>query len=615
MLLVLLVIFGQAVSSVDAELTTDHRKELATLAKEVRKIPAMIKKKEFDEAQEKMDEVEERVREIAKEAEVELTDRAFTPIGRVMQLQQKVLTRAMEKNNPTKPEPVSFVKDIAPLIDQKCLGCHGNNNPRKGLNLITFGGWKRGGQGGPLIAIGNSQRSLLMARLSADEGQGRMPARGEAFSREELKLVANWIDQGAKFDGAGDDLTLSDLIYEYEKKNLKIKIPKPKGDETVSFTRDIAPFMSNLCVGCHNPRNKSGGLSVANFYDMMKGGDSGEVIIPGNMEDSRLFRLVGGLENPRMPQGQARITRKNYEDLKKWFKEGNAYDGSDPRTPLTTFVKTDAEMAADRFGTMTAVEFKKYRTDRSKDQLKRAVPNDGQTALESEDFLILGNVTESRLKETQTWANEQLAELNKMFGGKPHPWRGRLAIFVLKDRFSYDEFNEVIEQRRADAEMTGHSLTSANQEDAYVVLQDIGDDVTAGKALRISLVEHLSGAYLQQNGSALPDWVVRGTGIMLASKLVPEKQYTHKMQQTAASIVPTLTRPVDVFDSGSFSPSTLGPVGYSLVDYLLKQAGPEKFSLLVQSLQRGQNINDATQRAYGSNSDTIARGFIRSLAK
>ena len=75
--------------------------------------------------------------------------------------------------------------------------------------------------------------------------------------------------------------------------------PKPKGTETVSFTRDIAPFMANLCGGCHSAQRKSGGLSLVSYFDLMQGGESGEVIIPGDKDKSRLFRLVGGLENPR----------------------------------------------------------------------------------------------------------------------------------------------------------------------------------------------------------------------------------------------------------------------------------------------------------------------------
>ena len=77
-------------------------------------------------------------------------------------------------------------------------------------------------------------------------------------------------------------------------------------------------------------------------------GDSGRVVLPGNLEGSRLFRLVGGLENPRMPQGQARITRKNYEDLKKWFEEGNVYDGDDPRTERPLIHKAASRHAPSR---------------------------------------------------------------------------------------------------------------------------------------------------------------------------------------------------------------------------------------------------------------------------
>lgn len=596
----------------DAQVTAEQRKELYQLTKDLKKVASHVRKKEFDEAEKILTDTESKVAEIAEAAMVETSDRAFAGIVRAIGIQRGVLDKA-QGNKPS--NGVSFVDDVAPLIDQRCLGCHGDNNPRSGLNLSTFNGWKQGGRSGPLLVPGAATRSLLVARLSAPQGQGGMPARGEQLSREEIGKIATWINTGAKFDGSAENAPLADLIFEREKKTMDIKIPKPKGGETVSFTRDIAPFMSNLCLGCHNARNKSGGLSVATFFDLMKGGDSGEVIIPGDMENSRFFRLVGGLELPRMPQGQARITRKNYEDMKQWFREGNAYDGSDPRTPINTFVQTPAQMLADKFAAMSKPEMEAYRKERSQDQLKRTVPNDGQSLIESEHFLMLGNVSQDRLQEAEGWAKEHLDKLHKLFGGSGSPWRGRLAVFVVKDRFSYDEFNEVIESRRAEPEISGHAKVTPSQEDAYVVVQDTGDDSSSGKSLQFSLVEQVTSAYLQQDGSTLPGWLQRGTSIMMASSLVPGKQFTQQMKKTASEIVPTLSRPDEVFNDGAFSPAMLGSVGYTMVDFLIDSAGTAKFAQLVQSLQRGQSINDAIQRAYGTNADAIARAYIQNLGK
>lgn len=600
------------VVSTSAELTTEHRREIANLKRSVAKVSGLIRLKRTDEAKKIIEEAEAAIEEIVKAAEIEKDDRALIALVKDLERHQATLGKAMG-NTPEDSGEVSFLEDVAPLIDSKCLGCHGATNPRAGLRLDTLAGWRRGGRTGPLLAPGNAGRSLLIARLTAPANQGRMPQRGEPLSTEEIQTVGRWINQGAKLDNANPNVTLSDLIFEYEKKTMQIEIPKPKGTETVSFTRNMAPWMSNLCLNCHNSRNKSGGLSVETFYDLMKGGDTGLVILPGDMENSRFFRLVGGLELPRMPQGQARITRKNYEDMKKWFQEGNTFDGSDPRTNISTYVQSPADLAAEMFRKKTNEEMLAHRKVRTLDQLKKSVPNDPQNFFESEHFLAVGNVDKSRLEEVSGWADEQLAEIQKLFGGSGSPWRGRLGVLVLKDRFSYDEFNQVVESRRADAQMKGHSKVTANYEDAYIVIQDVGNSSDQGLTTRKNLTEHLAGAYLQKNGAVLPSWVVSGTGLMLATNPREDAKRIAELKQVAGSLVPTVQRPDDIFDDGTFSPGTIGAVGYTLVRFLIDTQGAPKFAQFVGQLQQGQSTNQAFQRVYGSDIQQIARAYVASL--
>ncbi len=614
-LLVALVLFSSFTGSVNAELTTAQRREIASLKKKVSRVGALIRSKRLDDAKKVVETAEKAINEIIEAAGIERDDRALKSILADIKRHQETFSKPTGSKPSAGASKVHFLDDVAPLIDSKCLGCHGATNPRAGLRLDTLAGWRRGGRSGPLLRQGNAGRSTIIARLTAPAGQGRMPQRGEPLSREEIALVGNWINQGADVGNLNASMTLSDLIYEREKKTLMVEIPKPKGTETVSFTRDMAPWITNLCLNCHNSRNKSGGLSVETFYDLMKGGESGDVILPGDMENSRFFRLVGGLELPRMPQGQARITRKNYEDMKTWFREGNTFDGSDPRTNIRTYVQSTAEMAADEFRKKTNEEMLAHRRTRSLGQLKKSVPNDSQASLDTEHFLMVGNVNEARLQEVGGWAEEKLSELHKLFGGSGQPWRGKLAIFVMKDRFSYDEFNEVVEQRRADAKMIGHSKVTANHEDAYAVLQDLGDADSAELTTQKNLIEHLTGAYLQQNGSSLPSWVVSGTGLIMATDARNDIKRVAEMKQLAASIVPSIQRPEDVFNDGTFSPGTIGAVGYTLVRYLIDSQGTPKFAQFVKQLQQGQPVDQALQRVYGSSAQQVARAYATSLKR
>lgn len=607
-------LFGLALSSLERpvlaqvpRISPEHRKQLSDLSKEVTKAATMIRKKDYDEAEKLLGEVETRLGELATETGLPMESPLIRRISLLLTKQQAALAKATGKEKPAE-EAVSFMKDVAPLVISRCVRCHGEENPRNGLRLDRFAGWRAGGRNGPLLVPGNPARSLIIARVNAPEGGGRMPANGEALTAEEKNVLRNWIDSGAKFDGEREDATFASMIEAEEAKN--VVIPKPKGGETVAFTRDIAPWMANLCLNCHNSRRKSGGLSVETFFDIMKGGDSGEVIIPGDMENSRFFRLVGGKELPRMPQGQARITRKNYDDMVAWFKEGNTYDGDDPRTPIRSFVPSEGEMAARNFGTMSDEELQKFRIERSEEQYRRAVSREQHPTLQTEHFYLLGNVEPQRLAQVQGWADEHLQTLQKAFTSTDKPWRGRLAIFVMKDRIAYSEFNEVVESRRTDPDLTGHSKVSAGQEDAYIVLLDTGDDPTEGPSLQASVVDHLTGAYLQRSGKSLPLWVVRGTGLAMADVAVPDRNRTDALERSAVPLLTSVTRPEQIFADGTFSPSGTAAVGYTLVKFLLANGGQAKFSKFVSAIESGSDTNAALQSAYGASPAAVATGYF-----
>jgi mono/diheme cytochrome c family protein len=553
------------------------------------------------------------LQEIATAAGVATDDRSMLGVAAVIERQREALARLQQKAG-NAGDGISFSRDVAPIIADACLGCHGAENPRANLRLDTFAGWKRGGRSGPLLVVGNADNSLIMRALRATDPERRMPKGGDALPDERLKTIADWINGGAKFDGRAEDTTLADLIANAPLDS-SVVIPKPKGTETVSFTRDIAPFMANLCGGCHSRTNRNGGLCLETFYDMLKGGDSGVVVIPGDGENSRLFRLTGGLENPRMPQGDTRITRKNYNDLKQWFAEGCVYDGEDPRKPLRDFVRSVADIEAEKFAAMTADEFHALRQERTSKQFKDALPNDTAQTLDTDEFLLIGNVPVERLQQVADWSANHTEKLRKLFSERnDHLWKGRLAVFVFKDRFSYDEFNLVIEKREAPAELTGHSKVAPTFEEAYIALLDVGDEPRdEAPTLHINLVDHLTGAFLKRDGGGVPVWVQRGLGLSLAAQTEPGNPYLRRLPAQAKQHVGALSKPSDIFVDGTFSPGVLGPVAYSLVDYMLDVGGTQRFARFAGELSSGKDAAAALRAVYDSDPDTLARSYVRSL--
>jgi len=93
----------------------------------------------------------------------------------------------------------------------------------------------------------------------------------------------------------------------------------------VSFTADIQPIFQKTCWTCHGTSVQLSKLSLASRDLAIKGGDHGPAIIPGHGADSRLYRLVAGLEKPAMPLG-AKLTADEIESIRLWIEQGAAWE-------------------------------------------------------------------------------------------------------------------------------------------------------------------------------------------------------------------------------------------------------------------------------------------------
>jgi hypothetical protein len=111
----------------------------------------------------------------------------------------------------TRKSSVTFKNGVAPIIKRNCLPCHAedNFNPSE-LALDTYESLMAGGKHGPPVIPGNAEASTLYKKLSADPPFGdRMPydpkrKKGEepkkTLTPEELRIIAEWINGGAKND-------------------------------------------------------------------------------------------------------------------------------------------------------------------------------------------------------------------------------------------------------------------------------------------------------------------------------------------------------------------------------------------------------------------------------
>lgn len=100
-----------------------------------------------------------------------------------------------------KNEPIVFDKHVYPILEAKCTTCHDREGglAEGGIDLLTAESISKGGKHGAGIVAGKSDESLLF-KLASHRDKPIMPPadEGEALTGEELSLLKQWIDQGAK---------------------------------------------------------------------------------------------------------------------------------------------------------------------------------------------------------------------------------------------------------------------------------------------------------------------------------------------------------------------------------------------------------------------------------
>ena len=104
-----------------------------------------------------------------------------------------------QTQEPPKDATSQFVRDVVPVLRDKCISCHGPKIRQAGLRLDTRIEILRGGKSGPAILENDEAKSLLVRRISGSEAGMQMPPTG-ALSEKEIESLRTWIREGAPWD-------------------------------------------------------------------------------------------------------------------------------------------------------------------------------------------------------------------------------------------------------------------------------------------------------------------------------------------------------------------------------------------------------------------------------
>lgn len=95
----------------------------------------------------------------------------------------------------------TFKTRIAPLLKENCVGCHGGEKTRGGFDLSNRELLLKGGDLGEVVVPFDATGSKLL-KLVRHEEEPHMPEKKPQLPAEAVEAVANWINDGAPYEGA-----------------------------------------------------------------------------------------------------------------------------------------------------------------------------------------------------------------------------------------------------------------------------------------------------------------------------------------------------------------------------------------------------------------------------
>lgn len=113
-------------------------------------------------------------------------------------------------------------------------------------------------------------------------------------------------------------------------------------DSADIFLDAIQPILKSKCVSCHNVNKKKGGMVLSSFEEILKGGEDGPGVVPGNLERSGIYSRITLPKDDKkfMPANGKKPLTKDQIAIIKWWIEVQA-----PKTGAISTLKPDSAIS------------------------------------------------------------------------------------------------------------------------------------------------------------------------------------------------------------------------------------------------------------------------------
>lgn len=479
---------------------------------------------------------------------------------------------------------VSFVNQVAPIIVSKCGNCHVSRE-QGGFSAASFAALDNSA----MVTFGLPDQSRLIEVIES----GEMPKGNRKVEPAELKVLKAWIAQGAKFDGPNAAANLSSLGTD-DAPAMDIASMAPTGKETVSFGLHVAPVLLENCAECHIARNPRGNFNMANLASILRGGNAGAALKPGQSATSEILLRMKGQGREVMPPS-GKLSDDKIQLVAKWIDEGARFDPGDAEIPLRA-------VAAKGFAnSLGHEELTEVRKEASRRLWRLAFADISATTVSTENFFLMGTASTSALEDVGVRAEDLAVRVTKTLKSPTQSAfaKGNTALFVLNKRYDFSEFGKMVEKRSF-----GRFAISSWRSDAaesYVVLLKPGglgtvnsDSDNAGSD--IALARGLAAVHVASWNQTIPRWFADGMAYWTVAKMFRRDKRLADLERDADAALAAMKKPDD-FITGGMSADHAALVGYRFVKNL--QGNSKAFKKLTKSLRQNVSFDVAFNDSYG----------------
>jgi len=140
-----------------------------------------------------------------------------------------------------------YVKAVEPILQQKCVGCHGADKVKGDLLLNTPANILKGGKDGNILSFDKDKESMLFERIHLDiTHKKHMPPEGKTqLTTEEVAILSRWIKAGGDFKVKMRELAKTDSLFLLANKYTPVDNTKVIGKTGLP---DLKEYNSSYCT-------------------------------------------------------------------------------------------------------------------------------------------------------------------------------------------------------------------------------------------------------------------------------------------------------------------------------------------------------------------------------